>query len=97
MATKVFAEFSPSCKREYADWIADAKRPETKAKRVKQAVGWIAQGKQRNWKLPADGRAAVRAVFDELSKDYPKSDEEMIGWYKALRGLPFAEISERVP
>jgi uncharacterized protein YdeI (YjbR/CyaY-like superfamily) len=50
MATKVFAEFSPSCKREYADWIADAKRPETKAKRVKQAVGWIAQGKQRNWK-----------------------------------------------
>jgi len=50
MATKVFAEFSPSCKREYADWIADAKRPETKDKRVKQAVEWIAEGKQRNWK-----------------------------------------------
>lgn len=50
MATKVFAEFSASCKREYAEWIAEAKRPETKAKRVKQAVEWIAQGKQRNWK-----------------------------------------------
>ena len=50
MATKVFADFSPSCKREYAEWIAEAKRPETKAKRVKQAVEWIAQGKQRNWK-----------------------------------------------
>jgi uncharacterized protein YdeI (YjbR/CyaY-like superfamily) len=50
MATKVFAEFSPSCKREYADWIAEAKRSETKAKRVKQSVEWIAQGKPRNWK-----------------------------------------------
>jgi len=50
MATKVFDEFSASCRREYADWIAEAKRPETKAKRVKQAVEWIAQGKQRNWK-----------------------------------------------
>ena len=50
MATKVFEEFSPSGKREYAEWIAEAKRPETKQKRVKQAVEWIAQGKQRNWK-----------------------------------------------
>jgi uncharacterized protein (DUF885 family) len=32
--------------------------------------------------LPAEGSAAVRAVFDELSKDYPKSDAEMIQWYK---------------
>jgi len=50
MAAKVFAEFSLSCRREYADWIAEAKRPETKQKRVKQAVEWLAQGKQRNWK-----------------------------------------------
>jgi uncharacterized protein (DUF885 family) len=38
--------------------------------------------RQRNWKLPGDGPAAVRAVFDELSKDYPKSDEEMLAWYR---------------
>jgi len=50
MATKVFGEFSPSCRREYAEWVAAAKRPDTKEKRVKQAVEWIAQGKQRNWK-----------------------------------------------
>jgi uncharacterized protein YdeI (YjbR/CyaY-like superfamily) len=49
-AAKVFARFSPSCKREYADWIAEAKRAETKDKRVVQAVEWIAEGKQRNWK-----------------------------------------------
>jgi uncharacterized protein YdeI (YjbR/CyaY-like superfamily) len=49
-AAKVFAAFSTSCQREYNDWIAEAKRPETKEKRVTQAVEWIAEGKQRNWK-----------------------------------------------
>jgi uncharacterized protein YdeI (YjbR/CyaY-like superfamily) len=49
-AAAVFAAFSPGCKREYAEWIADAKREETKAKRVAQAVEWIGDGKQRNWK-----------------------------------------------
>jgi uncharacterized protein YdeI (YjbR/CyaY-like superfamily) len=49
-AAAVFAAFSPSCKREYTDWIAEAKREETKAKRVAQAVEWMAEGKQRNWK-----------------------------------------------
>ena len=49
-AAKVFEEFSPSCRREYAEWIAEAKRPETKEKRITQAVIWIAQGKSRNWK-----------------------------------------------
>jgi uncharacterized protein YdeI (YjbR/CyaY-like superfamily) len=49
-AAKVFAEFSPSCRREYSEWIAEAKRSATKEKRVAQAVEWIAEGKQRNWK-----------------------------------------------
>lgn len=39
-------------------------------------------GEQRKMTLPADGAAAVRAVFDELSKDYPKSDDEMVKWYR---------------
>ena len=49
-ASKVFTAFSPSCKREYIEWIADAKRPETRAKRIGTAIEWIAEGKQRNWK-----------------------------------------------
>jgi len=49
-AAKVFAGFSPSCQREYSDWIVEAKRPETKEKRIAQAIEWIAEGKQRNWK-----------------------------------------------
>jgi uncharacterized protein YdeI (YjbR/CyaY-like superfamily) len=49
-AAKVFAAFSPSCKREYIEWIAEAKRPETRDKRITQSIEWIAEGKQRNWK-----------------------------------------------
>ena len=49
-ASKVFAAFSPSCKREYTEWIAEAKREETKQKRIQQAIEWISEGKQRNWK-----------------------------------------------
>jgi uncharacterized protein YdeI (YjbR/CyaY-like superfamily) len=49
-AASVFAAFSPSAKREYVEWIADAKRPETRDKRIQTAVEWIADGKQRNWK-----------------------------------------------
>jgi hypothetical protein len=39
-------------------------------------------GRARKWPLPSDGPAAVRAVFDQLSKDYPKSDAEMVSWYR---------------
>jgi uncharacterized protein (DUF885 family) len=39
-------------------------------------------GQKRNMKLPDDGMAAVRAVFDELGKDYPKTDAEMVKWYE---------------
>lgn len=49
-AAAQFAAFSPSCKREYIQWIAEAKRPETRDKRIATAVEWIAEGKQRNWK-----------------------------------------------
>ena len=49
-AQATFEAFSPSAKREYTEWIEDAKRAETRAKRVDQAVEWMAEGKQRNWK-----------------------------------------------
>jgi uncharacterized protein YdeI (YjbR/CyaY-like superfamily) len=49
-AAGVFAAFSPSCKREYVEWIAEAKRAETRDKRIATAVEWIGEGKQRNWK-----------------------------------------------
>jgi len=45
-----FDAFPPGQRREYCDWIAEAKREETKAARVKQAIEWMAEGKTRNWK-----------------------------------------------
>lgn len=49
-AREVFEGFPPSHRREYIEWITDAKRDETRARRVAQAVEWIAEGKGRNWK-----------------------------------------------
>jgi uncharacterized protein YdeI (YjbR/CyaY-like superfamily) len=49
-AAATFNAFPPSCRREYCEWIADAKRPETRAKRVAEAVEWMREGKRRNWK-----------------------------------------------
>ncbi len=49
-AKAAFAAFPPSHRREYIDWITDAKREETRAKRVAQTVEWVAEGKSRNWK-----------------------------------------------
>lgn len=49
-AAETFAGFPPGSRREYCEWIAEAKRPETKAKRVAEAVEWLREGKRRNWK-----------------------------------------------
>jgi len=49
-AATAFAAFSASAKREYVEWITEAKRAETRAKRLGQAIAWIAEGKKRNWK-----------------------------------------------
>ena len=49
-AARTFAKFSPSCRREYVEWITEAKRPETRAKRLATTVQWLAEGKRRNWK-----------------------------------------------
>jgi uncharacterized protein YdeI (YjbR/CyaY-like superfamily) len=45
-----FEAFSPSHKREYVEWIVEAKTDETRQRRMATAVEWIAQGKSRNWK-----------------------------------------------
>ncbi len=49
-------------------------------------------GRSHGWPLPEDGAAAVRVVFNELSKEFPKSDDEMIEWYRdaAFRLVEYA-------
>ena len=49
-ARERFDAMAPSHRREYLEWITEAKRPETRAKRIGEASEWIAEGKKRNWK-----------------------------------------------
>lgn len=47
---KVFDNFSSSHRKEYVEWITEAKTEETRNKRIATAIEWIAEGKPRNWK-----------------------------------------------
>jgi uncharacterized protein YdeI (YjbR/CyaY-like superfamily) len=49
-ARAVFEAFPPGHRREYIEWIAEAKREETRARRLAQALEWMSEGKPRNWK-----------------------------------------------
>ena len=49
-ARAAFDAFPPSAKREYVEWITEAKREATRTRRLAQAVEWMAEGKRRNWK-----------------------------------------------
>jgi len=49
-AKATFDKFSYSHKKEYVTWITEAKREETREKRIKTALQWLAQGKPQNWK-----------------------------------------------
>jgi len=49
-ARAIFDAFPPGARREYLEWIVDAKQSTTRAKRIAQAAEWIAEGKKRNWK-----------------------------------------------
>lgn len=49
-AAATWDAFPPSCQREYVEWVTEAKRDETRAKRLAQTIEWLAEGKRRNWK-----------------------------------------------
>ena len=49
-ALATYEAFSPSKQRDYIEWITDAKTDATRAKRMAQAVEWMAEGKPRMWK-----------------------------------------------
>jgi uncharacterized protein YdeI (YjbR/CyaY-like superfamily) len=49
-AAKTFEAFAPSQKREYVEWLTDAKQDATRKKRLETAIEWMADGKARHWK-----------------------------------------------
>ena len=49
-ALETFIAFSPSHKREYLEWITEAKTEATRERRMATAIEWLSEGKSRNWK-----------------------------------------------
>ena len=45
-----FENFSPSAKRDYVEWVTEAKSEATRNSRLELAVEWMSEGKKRNWK-----------------------------------------------
>ncbi|MEK6322893.1 MAG: YdeI/OmpD-associated family protein [Acidobacteriota bacterium] len=49
-ALATFEQFNYSNKREYVEWVTEAKTDETRKKRLETAVEWMSEGKVKNWK-----------------------------------------------
>ena len=49
-AQAVFDKFPPGKRKDYIEWITEAKTETTKLKRIETAVEWISEGKARHWK-----------------------------------------------
>jgi uncharacterized protein YdeI (YjbR/CyaY-like superfamily) len=49
-AAATFEKLTPSHRKEYVEWITEAKRDETRQKRLATTLEWLAEGKSRNWK-----------------------------------------------
>lgn len=49
-ARQHYAGFPPGKQRDYLEWVLEARREDTRARRIAQAVEWLAQGRSRNWK-----------------------------------------------
>ena len=49
-AAAAFEAMSPSHRREYIEWITEARTDATRQRRLATAIEWIAEGKSRNWK-----------------------------------------------
>jgi uncharacterized protein YdeI (YjbR/CyaY-like superfamily) len=49
-AREAFEGFSPSHRREYVEWITEAKQEATRLRRLETTIAWLEEGKPRNWK-----------------------------------------------
>jgi uncharacterized protein YdeI (YjbR/CyaY-like superfamily) len=65
-AQATFDNFRPSHRREYIEWITDAKTDETRARRLKTAVEQMAEGKSQNWKY--EKKAGARGAGPGASR-----------------------------
>ncbi len=58
-ARKTFEGFAPSHRREYIEWIVEAKTEATRARRLATTLDWLAEGKSRNWRYERPAKQAA--------------------------------------
>jgi uncharacterized protein YdeI (YjbR/CyaY-like superfamily) len=49
-AQKTFEKFPYSSRKDYVEWLTEAKTEATREKRLATTIEWLAEGKRRNWK-----------------------------------------------
>ena len=49
-ALATYKGFAYTHKKEYVEWVTEAKTEDTRNRRLETAVEWLSQGKKRNWK-----------------------------------------------
>jgi len=49
-ASATWADLAPGHRREYLEWVTEAKTDATRDKRIATTIEWLSQGKRRNWK-----------------------------------------------
>lgn len=77
-ALATFEALPPSHRREYIEWIVEAKQESTKARRITTAVQWLSEGKRRNWKYeqskPRSGTGRSTDAESDQSAPSPRRD-----------------------
>lgn len=54
-ATDTWRTFPYSHRKEYVEWIIEAKTDDTRARRLATAIEWMSEGKSRHWKYAKKG------------------------------------------
>jgi uncharacterized protein YdeI (YjbR/CyaY-like superfamily) len=49
-AKSTLEAFAPSHRRDYLEWVGEAKQEATRQRRIATAIEWLSEGKRRNWK-----------------------------------------------
>jgi uncharacterized protein YdeI (YjbR/CyaY-like superfamily) len=57
-----FDGLTPGKRREYIEWLEEAKTEATRDKRLEQTLEWVAEGKSRNWKYESKAANPSRAA-----------------------------------
>jgi hypothetical protein len=73
-ARAAYESFPPGQKREYVEWITEAKTEATRAKRLATTLEWLAEGKRRNWRYErrATATPASRSQVKKTAKKAPR-------------------------